>query len=336
MKLSLTIAALTALVTMTVLCLSADPQQLGYQPSDVPFSSGTSVEVPHKFAWIAPNSALFSAVTAVPPGTNMLSVDNLVPSPTVVVANVPTVMTVTIPITGASYIANSATLLRVGVGNTPTSIIGQLYDDGTHGDVTAGDHIFTAQITLDEPSVGQFQLEASAAFKGVLKRVLSLPLTIPIYQRYSQAGAPVSFGYPPFTGVPFSIDVVSGGTAIAFDVSTGSGIMPAFTISVAANPSRLSLNDWFSQNIDSSGLLLDEQTYSSITLSDGTQGLILSGGVPSDWSGGPLQEAFIMSPDDTKIAVIQISNDDPLTVYGISSDSLGEMVNTISQTIQFP
>ncbi len=53
-------------------------------------------------------------------------------------------------------------------------------DDGLNGDRAAGDNIFSLQVTFSEKAVGTARLQASAAFKGQLKRVTSAVTEIPV------------------------------------------------------------------------------------------------------------------------------------------------------------
>ncbi len=58
------------------------------------------------------------------------------------------------------------------------SVVGSVYDDGTHGDKVAGDGIYTAQVVLNEATVGPITFRASAAYKGKLLRVFSNTLVV--------------------------------------------------------------------------------------------------------------------------------------------------------------
>jgi hypothetical protein len=60
----------------------------------------------------------------------------------------------------------------VAADRTATNL-GRMYDDGTNGDVTAADKVFSRRVSLNEPSVGQLNYRASAGFRGVLRRTLS-------------------------------------------------------------------------------------------------------------------------------------------------------------------
>jgi hypothetical protein len=122
---------------------------------------------------IGPSSSTFAGAptlrsAAIPAATPTIGAHSA--SPTTVPASIPTKVTVTAVITDPSLIPGSVNLIQLSQGTA--TILGQLHDDGLNGDAVAGDHIFTIVQTFNSP-VGQIQLEVSAAFKGMLRRVLS-------------------------------------------------------------------------------------------------------------------------------------------------------------------
>lgn len=110
-----------------------------------------------------------SRLTAAPTITAVSATPNIIPS------NASTGVTITAKITDASLIPTSVNLLQIT--STGTTILGQLHDDGNNGDVVAGDHIYTSVQNFNLP-VGQIQLQVSAAFTGMLRRVLSLQIPV--------------------------------------------------------------------------------------------------------------------------------------------------------------
>jgi hypothetical protein len=93
--------------------------------------------------------------------------------PSALAVNTPARVTITIPIPDSTLIAGGVNLLRVGaVGQSPT-VLGQFHDDGLNGDAVAGDNIYSLQITLNETAPTTVRLQVSAAFRGLLQRVLS-------------------------------------------------------------------------------------------------------------------------------------------------------------------
>lgn len=98
--------------------------------------------------------------------------------PTVLAIHAPTTVTVTISIPDSSLIANSVNLLRLGATGSQPTILGIMHDDGQNGDVASGDGIYTLQMPFNESTTGQFQLQVSVAFRGLLKRMTSSPINI--------------------------------------------------------------------------------------------------------------------------------------------------------------
>lgn len=79
-----------------------------------------------------------------------------------------------------ALLTNSVTLLRYNDKDELVSNLGQMFDDGTHGDRIAGDNIFTTQIVLQEAVPQTIFFKASAAYKGQLKRLISPPETLTV------------------------------------------------------------------------------------------------------------------------------------------------------------
>jgi PKD repeat protein len=65
--------------------------------------------------------------------------------------------------------------------------LGLMYDDQTHGDVLAGDGIYTTQVSFNEPNQGKITLRISATFneiqRPVYSRILTIDAMIPPSQR---------------------------------------------------------------------------------------------------------------------------------------------------------
>lgn len=101
-------------------------------------------------------------------------------TPTIVATNTSTTITVSVPITDGSVIPGSVNLLRVDAAGSTVNVIGALKDDGTAGDLVAGDGIYTGQTIINEASAGAVMLQVSAAFRDVLQRVKSAPIQITV------------------------------------------------------------------------------------------------------------------------------------------------------------
>lgn len=81
-----------------------------------------------------------------------------------------------------ALIATSINLLRLDAAGKST-ILGVMHDDGLNGDAVAGDNTFSLQVNFTEQAQGTIRLQASAAFKGVLKRTLSAVKEIAVVPR---------------------------------------------------------------------------------------------------------------------------------------------------------
>lgn len=93
----------------------------------------------------------------------------------------PTLVKVTIPITDPTVLPTGVLLQRLNANGSVTTL-GTMRDNGTNGDVVGGDRIFTLTHTFNESQAGTIRLRASAAFRGVLRRVLSAPIIITVRQ----------------------------------------------------------------------------------------------------------------------------------------------------------
>jgi hypothetical protein len=104
---------------------------------------------------------------------------------------------------------------------------------------------------------------------------------------------------------------------------------------LASSDEHLTLASWFAQNVDGSGVLAADGVYTSADLPDGRAVLLLTGAIPNEWNGGPLPQAYVMSSDQSNVAIIEVSQDDPLEDYGLSSEQITAIINALSQTINF-
>lgn len=112
-------------------------------------------------------------------------------TPNVIPVNTPTEVTVTAVIIDASLISTSVNLNKIGTTGAST-ILGQLRDDGRSGDAVARDNIFTLRQNFIEGTAGQIQLQVSAAFRGLPRRVVSAPHILSVTGGIPPALAPVT------------------------------------------------------------------------------------------------------------------------------------------------
>lgn len=93
---------------------------------------------------------------------------------------VATPVLVTVVINGDGVIPESVVLQRIDAAGRVVATLGQSVDNGTNGDVTAGDRTFTARPTVYELAPGTVRLRVSAAFLGKIARVLSPPVIVTV------------------------------------------------------------------------------------------------------------------------------------------------------------
>jgi len=99
-----------------------------------------------------------------------------VAQPTVVTTSCKIVTTTGDP----ALLPNGVNLVRLTATGAAVSTIGIMHDDGLNGDAKANDGIFTLQFTFNETAAGQFELQCTAAFQGVLQRVKSQAITLTV------------------------------------------------------------------------------------------------------------------------------------------------------------
>lgn len=87
-------------------------------------------------------------------------------------------------------IATGVNLLRLDAVGKVLVTLGQMWDDGTHGDAIAGDGIFTLAFTVNESVMGDIRLQVSAAFYKLLSRVKSSVMLVPIVEKINGIAVP--------------------------------------------------------------------------------------------------------------------------------------------------
>jgi hypothetical protein len=65
------------------------------------------------------------------------------------------------------------------VGGVMT-VIGTMYDDGTHGDAVANDNKFTLTLNVNAPNPTTLNYRASAAYSGVVQREQSTVFSVAV------------------------------------------------------------------------------------------------------------------------------------------------------------
>lgn len=100
-------------------------------------------------------------------------------TPSLITVNTPTSVLITAQILDTRLIPDSVNLLRVN-GAGRSVVVATMRDDGTNRDQFPNDRTFTASLNVNETRSGQIRLQVSAAFRGMLQRVISpeIPITV--------------------------------------------------------------------------------------------------------------------------------------------------------------
>jgi hypothetical protein len=105
--------------------------------------------------------------------TSTHAVGTATATPAIIAVNTPTQVTVTVQITDPTLIQNSVNLLLLGASGTQPTVLGVMQ--------SVPNGLYSLQPVFNEPTTGQIQLEVSAAFQGLLKRVISPIVQIPVW-----------------------------------------------------------------------------------------------------------------------------------------------------------
>jgi hypothetical protein len=172
-------------------------------------------------------------------------------APNVVGVNRPTPVTVTAQIHDTSLIAASVQLLKVDATGRALATLGAMYDDGSHGDTTPGDKIFSRQLELTETATGLIHLQVSAAFRGVLRRATSPIQVLNVWQTLDRdmQGISLSANYPPewhTRNAGRSIEITDAETIVPLsDTALSSSSLFRVKVLPEANPGAKPIDEWF-------------------------------------------------------------------------------------------
>ena len=259
-------------------------------------------------------------------------------TPATIVANTPTTVTVAVAI-APTPLSNGVNLLRVGATGTQPTILGVMHDDGKNGDAVAGDGIYTLQVHFNETAPGEISIEVSGAFPGQLRRVVSSITSLDVFSKYSDSASNVTFLYP---AIPANVSVAASSSTSSSHIDVfvqkpDTTYSLAFTVTLVPNPSKLSLQQWFSTFIDPQHILDDSTTMTMETIANGSQALILTSAVPSDYADqfGPLATAYVISKDGSRIATVMESQSDPLDLYGYTADQISDLLLSLTDNLDF-
>ncbi|MDB5388762.1 MAG: hypothetical protein JWM11_4408 [Planctomycetaceae bacterium] len=106
------------------------------------------------------------------------TVGTLNATPAYIVVNTSTPVLFTVQITDPSVFHDGVNLLRIDGNGKTIGTIGVMRDDGLNGDAVAGDKVLSYVATLNESSAGALDYRASAAFRGVVKRIITSIVTV--------------------------------------------------------------------------------------------------------------------------------------------------------------
>ena len=129
-------------------------------------------------------------------------------APSTAVVGVPAAVTVTALIQDPLLIPASVNLQQIDATGKVVAIVGTLLDDGTNGDVVAGDKTFTIRWSVQPTAIGQLRYQVSAGFKGLLRRVASAPATLVVTE---PPPPPVVVTLDEACGVAARVTPVAGG-----------------------------------------------------------------------------------------------------------------------------
>jgi hypothetical protein len=118
-----------------------------------------------------PSSLALALQSALP---QIQTIDHVQASPNTITSNQPTMVTVSAQVgVSAALLPNSINLIRYNEQGQVIENMGQMYDDGSHGDVLRGDNVFTKEVTLNEAQPQTIYFKASVANRERLLRTLS-------------------------------------------------------------------------------------------------------------------------------------------------------------------
>ncbi len=191
---------------------------------------------------------------------------------------------------------------------------------------------FVGTVTLQEDPAGREKRKALSK---------ALPVTVNVWAKASEPSIGLSFQVPPLGGVTRleTTTPYNGVTRLAFQVKRPGQeeFVSAFLMGVYENPSRLSLHDWFEENVDENSLLLANHAFEEMGLSNGVVALVLSGPIPSqyrDLRGPIMTEAYMLSPNGDRVVSIVHSEETILFDLGYSNQQVRDLMLEVLATAQ--
>jgi cell wall-associated NlpC family hydrolase len=125
------------------------------------------------------------------------SIDALAVTPSVVAVNARTTVTFTVSIGDVTLVRESVHLVNASGSGRPPSVVGRMFDDGSHGDAVGGDGVFTAQTVVNEKQAVERAFAVAATFRRGTGRVLSSPVLLRVWPAIANATVGVTVNHPP-------------------------------------------------------------------------------------------------------------------------------------------
>jgi hypothetical protein len=161
-------------------------QQGPHPPASVPAPAAVAMETSTIAQTVSSNT---STTTTPAAASTTPTVGTPVATPSMIIVNTSTPVTVTVQITAPTLIPASVNLLLLGATGTQPTILGAMQ--------SAGNGAYSLQTVFNETSTGEIELEVSAAFQGQLRRVIAPILQIPVWSLLMDATAHFTATYPP-------------------------------------------------------------------------------------------------------------------------------------------
>jgi hypothetical protein len=283
-------------------------------------ASGEAVPSKNPSPASVPANNLGGSAPIASPANAAPAVGTLIAVPSAILVNTTTQITFTAQIADPSLLPGGVNLLEVDATGKTISILGLMYDDGTHGDAVGGDHTFTATVAVNDSTTGAVTFEASAAFKGILKRVQSNPCAVSIWGPVTGGG--LTFALPAQFDNPIVTSQSSGQSqTVTVTHPEGSGPVEEFSFDISPLAPSTSLTGWFAEALDPTGELLNTGVYVLQTVG-GRQFIVQVQPLPDDYldENGPIPSYFELLPSN-QVVSISPSADNDLDQLGMPDDA---------------
>ena len=171
----------------------------------------------------------------------------------------------------------------------------------------------------------------------------TLPVTVNVWSPVTEAQAGLSFKVTPLSA---SSQVVvtnepDGSSAVEFQLrdQVSNEFMSIFKIGIFPNPSRLSLPEWFRENIDISDILTNQGTFGLQQMPNGASALVYVGPIPDAYGqagGTPINDMYMISPAQDRVVTIVSGQENAImSTLGYTPDSFRQLLVQIFGTVQF-